>query len=160
MMVGPMAGWGDCENSEIILNDPLMIAEISPRLEDHNVDKGGLSETLSALADEAARHFEKVLEEVAGCYEHTIAVTHVPPSGKAAWFRCKTSSDDFVPYFACKVIGDVLTRIMQAHRQSKLTVLCGHTRGGGEIQVLDNLRVLTVEGRYRQPPLDRILEFE
>ena len=67
---------------------------------------------------------------------------------------------DYLPHFACKAVGDVLTRIMQAHPQSKLTVFCGHTHGGGEIRVSDNLRVLTGEARYGQPKVERILEVE
>ena len=47
------------------------------------------------LADEAARHFERVLEEAASSYEHVVAVTHVPPDREAAWYQGKTSSDDF-----------------------------------------------------------------
>ena len=156
-------GWadgrlGDYENTEVILNDHLMIAEISKWCDDFRVDKHGLGETLATLAEEAARHLERVLEEAASSYEHVIAVTHVPPYKEAAWYQGKTSTDDFLPYFACKAVGDVLTRIMQAHPQSHLTVLCGHTHGGGEIQVLDNLRVLTGEARYGQPKIQQIFE--
>ena len=101
-----------------------------------------------------------MLEEAASRYEHVVAVTHVPPYKEAAWYQGKTSSDDFLPYFACKAVGDVLTKVMKEHPQSRLTVLCGHTHGGGEIQVLDNLRVLTGEARYGQPAIQRILEIE
>lgn len=158
-------GWadgrlGDYENTEVILNDHLMIAELSQWFENYSLDKKGLSETLFALADEAARHFERVLEEAASHYEHVIAVTHVPPYKEAAWYQGKTSSDDFLPYFACKAVGDVLTKVMKEHPQSRLTVLCGHTHGGGELRVLGNLRVLTGEARYGQPAIQRFLEIE
>ena len=158
-------GWadgrlGDYENTEVILNDHLMIAEISKWCDDFRVDKNGLGETLAVLADEAARHFERLLEEAATNHEHVIAVTHVPPYKEAAWYQGKISSEDFLPYFACKAVGDVLTKVMQQHPQSRLTVLCGHTHGGGEIQVLENLRVLTGEARYRQPVIQRVFEIQ
>jgi len=158
-------GWadgrlGDYENTEVILNDHLLIAELSQWFKNYNLNKNGLSETLFALADEAARHFEKVLEEAAGRYEHVVAVTHVPPYKEAAWYQRKTSSDDFLPYFACKAVGDVLTKVMKEHPQSRLTVLCGHTHGGGELQVLENLRVLTGEARYGQPAIQQVLEID
>lgn len=156
-------GWydtrlGDYERTEIILNDHLLIAEIAPWFKNYTLDKDGLRKTLLALADEAARHFETVLEEAAGHWEHVVAVTHVPPYREAAWHQGKTSDDDYLPYFASKTVGDVLTRIMQAHPRSSLTVLCGHTHGGGEIRVLDNLRVLTGEAKYGEPKIERILE--
>jgi len=156
-------GWadgrlGNYENTEVILNDHLMIAEISRWCDDLRVDKNGLSETLFALADEAARHFERLLEEATSNYEHVVAVTHVPPYKEAARHQGKTSGDDFLPYFACKAVGDVLTRIMQAHPQSTLTVLCGHTHGGGELRVLENLHVLTGEAQYGRPEIRRVLD--
>jgi len=156
-------GWadsrlGDYENTEVILNDNLLIAELSQWFVDYRLDKNGLREALLILADEAARHFERVLAEAANSYEHVIAVTHVPPYREAAWYQGKVSHDDYLPYFACKVVGDVLTRTMQAHRHSRLTVLCGHTHDGGAIHVLDNLRVLTGKARCGQPKIVEILD--
>ena len=50
--------------------------------------------------------------------------------------------------------------VMQAHPNSKLLVLCGHTHGGGEIAVLDNLRVLTGEAEYGRPTMSRLLDIQ
>ena len=115
---------------------------------------------MTALADEAARHFKRVLQEATSRYQHVIAVTHVPPFRKAAWYQGKTSNDDFLPYFACKAVGDVLTKTMKACPQSDLLVLCGHTHGGGELQVLDNLQVLTGEAEYGNPVIQRVFDVE
>ena len=158
-------GWadgrlGDYQNSSVILNDHLLIAELSRWHEDFSLDKLGLSNTLTTLADEAARHFEALLEEAASKYPHVIAVTHVPPFREAAWYQGKTAAADYLPYFACKAVGDVLQEVMQAHPQSRMLVLCGHTHGGGELQVLDNLRVLTGEAQYHHPAIQRIFEVE
>ena len=158
-------GWpdgrlGDYENSKVLLSDHLLIAEISQWYRNYNLDKRGLKETLTNLANEAARHFEGVVTEAAAKYRQVIVVTHVPPFREAAWYRGKTSGEDYLPYFACKVAGDVLERTMQAYPQSKLLVLCGHTHGGGELQVLDNLQVLTGEARYKHPVIRRVFEIE
>ncbi len=158
-------GWpdgrlGDYWNSDVILNDHLLIAEISKWYEGFVLDKRGLSETLIALADEAARHFERVVEEAASRYRNIIAITHVPPFREAAWYQGKVSGDDFLPYFACKVVGDILQSVMEAHTQPNLLVLCGHTHGGGELQVLDNLQVLTGEARYKKPVIQQVFEIE
>jgi predicted MPP superfamily phosphohydrolase len=55
-------------------------------------------------------------------------------------------------------VGEVMQKVMRAHPTSNLLVLCGHTHGGGELQVQDNLRVLTGEAQYGKPRINRILE--
>jgi Icc protein len=156
----PDGSLGNFRGTEVILNDHLLIAEISRWYQYFHLDKASLRATMTALADEAARHFGRVLEEAAAGHPNVIAVTHVPPYKEAAWYQSKTSSDDFLPYFACKAVGDVLTKVMKEHPQTRLTVLCGHTHGGGELQVLNNLRVLTGEARYGQPAIQQVLEIE
>jgi 3',5'-cyclic-AMP phosphodiesterase len=47
---------------------------------------------------------------------------------------------------------------MQAHPKSNLLVLCGHTHGGGELHVTDNLRVLTGGAEYGKPAIQRVVE--
>ena len=115
---------------------------------------------MTALADEAAGHFATVLEQAASQYPNVIAVTHVPPFREAAWYQGKTSNDDFLPHFACKVVGDTMLAVMKKHPNSQLLVLCGHTHGGGEIQPVDNIRVLTGEAEYERPRISRVLEIE
>jgi hypothetical protein len=39
-----------------------------------------------------------------------------------------------------------------------MTVLCGHTHGGGQAQILPNLRVLTGGARYGRLELQQVLE--
>ncbi len=70
----------------------------------------------------------------------------------------RTSADDFLPYFSSKAIGDVMQKVMQTHPRSYLLVLCGHTHGDGQLQVLDNLRVLTGDAEYGKLKLLRRLE--
>jgi hypothetical protein len=156
-------GWadgrlGDYDRSDIILNDHLLIAELAVCWNGVDVDKRRLKPILEALGDEAAKHFEQVLETTASQYSNVIAVTHVPPLREAAWCQGKSSNDDFLPHFASKVVGEVMVKVMEAHPTSKLPVLCGHTHGSGELQVLDSLRVLTGEAEYGRLKVNRILE--
>jgi hypothetical protein len=41
-----------------------------------------------------------------------------------------------------------------------VAVLCGHTHGGCEVQIMDNLVVLAAESEYGEPVVQRVLEFE
>ena len=158
-------GWadarlGDYRNSNVILSDHQLIAEIARWFDGSSLDKPGLLQTMTSLADEAAGHFATVLDEAAIKYPNVIAVTHVPPFREAAWHQGQTSSDDFLPHFACKVVGDIMRAVMREHPTSNLLVLCGHTHGGGEFLASENIRVLTGEAEYGKLQISEILEIE
>ncbi len=42
----------------------------------------------------------------------------------------------------------------------QMTVLCGHTHGSGDAQILPNLRVLTGGAVYGRPGVQRVIEVE
>ena len=158
-------GWadgrfGDYWNTNVALTDHVAIAELATWHDGYSLDKENLLKTLVSLADEAARHFDKVLREAVSQYRHIVAVTHVPPFREAAWHEGGVSDDDHLPYFACKAVGDVMRRVMEDHPQSNLLVLCGHTHGGGCLQVLDNLRVLTGPAEYEHPEIQGVLQID
>lgn len=158
-------GWpdgrlGDFEGTQVILSDHSLIQEITSSYQYFHLDKHGLRATMTVLADEAARHLQQVLEEAAAKCDTIIAVTHVPPFREAAWYEGEVSGDDYLPYFACKVVGDVMRQVMSSHPQVKLLVLCGHTHGGGRFQAATNIEVLTGEARYGHPAIERVLQVE
>lgn len=158
-------GWydgrcGDYQGTKVVLNDHTLIAELARSYKYLYLDKYGLLATIRYLADEAACHFRRVLEEAVTKYEEIIAVTHVPPFRAAAWHEGKISDDDFLPYFACKVVGDVMKEVMAPHPQTNLLVLCGHTHGGGEVQITRNIRVLTGEAVYGKPVVQQVFDLE
>ncbi|MBN2294337.1 MAG: metallophosphoesterase [Pirellulales bacterium] len=158
-------GWadgrcGDFWKSNVMLSDYMLVAELSKWYVDFTLDKEHLIEVLHTLAQEAARHFEKVLVDAVDRYRNVIAVTHVPPFREAAWYEGKVSDDNYLPHFSCKVVGEVLEKVMQAHSQTNLLVLCGHTHGGGRLQVLDNLQVLTGAAKYKEPAIQQVFEIE
>ena len=146
-------GWadgrlGDFEGSDVILNDFLLIDELRCWRDSHTLDKPALRRVLELLGDEAAGYLRSVLAPAAEKYPQVIVATHVPPFREAAWHQGRPSSDDFLPFFACKAVGDVLLELAQSHPGCQILVLCGHTHGGGEVQVLENLRVVTGPAEY------------
>ncbi len=150
-------GWGDGRLGHywglaVHLNDWRLIGEFI------GLDPARRLETLHALGDEAAAHFATVLPEALERFRHIVVVTHVPPFREACWYDGRISDDNWLPHFTCKAVGDVLARMMAAHPEHQMTVLCGHTHGAGEAQVLPNLRVLTGGALYRKPALQRVLE--
>jgi Icc protein len=159
-------GWGDARlgdfyGSEVLLNDFFLIEELSRFSGALGVlDRQPLEQALRALGDEAAEHFARVLPEAFQTHRRVVAVTHVPPFREAAWHQGKYSDDDWLPFFAAKAVGDCLLDVMASRPDRELVVLCGHTHGGGQAQLRDNLQVLTGAAEYCEPAIQQLFEFE
>jgi hypothetical protein len=137
-------GWGDgrlgnYQSSDVMLNDWTLIKEFGGLYE----DRPERLAKLHALGDEAAAHFRAILPDALRRFRHVAVLTHVPPFREACWHDGQISDDNWLPHFSCKAVGDVLLEAMNAATNHRMTVLCGHTHGGGEAQILPNLRVLT-----------------
>jgi Icc protein len=159
-------GWadarlGDFYRSDVLLNDFLLIEELKRwDLSTWQLDRPLLEARLHALGDEAADHLARVLPEALESHRMAVVVTHVPPFRQAAWYQGRYSDDAWLPFFACKAVGDVLLEVMRRRPDRELLVLCGHTHGSGQTQVLENLRVLTGGAEYQKPTIQEIFEFD
>lgn len=91
-------------------------------------------------------------------FPHVIVATHVPPFRETCWHEGRISDDDWLPFFTCQAAGDALSEAMSAAPDRRMTVLCGHTHGGGEADVLPNLRVLTGGATYGRTEVQRVVE--
>ena len=158
-------GWadgrlGDLDGSDVILNDFLLIDELKHWRDHLMLDKPALRQALEALGDEAAGYLKNVLAPAAKQYPQVIVATHIPPFREAAWYQGRPSANDYLPFFSCKAVGDVLLEAARSHPRCQFLVLCGHTHGGGEVQVAENLRVVTGPAEYGRPEIQRIVEVE
>jgi 3',5'-cyclic AMP phosphodiesterase CpdA len=159
-------GWGDARlgdfaRSNVSLSDFYLIEDFAVAVKHPMfLDKFALRPRLERLGDEAAEHLARVLPEAMAAHRRVVVLTHVPPFRKAAWYAGTQSDDNWLPYFACKAVGDVLLGVCAAHPRCELLVLCGHTHGVGETQIAENLRVLTGGARYGQPEVQREFEFD
>ncbi|MCK5340468.1 MAG: metallophosphoesterase [Desulfobulbaceae bacterium] len=152
-------GWGDArlgdyDNTRIKLNDFRLISELT------GLSKEDLRNTLQRLGDEAADHFRAVLPKALEIAGHVVVLTHVPPFPEATWHEGNYSDNDWLPFFSCKAVGDVLFESMQNNPHKRMTVLCGHTHGGGKSQILPNLVTLTGQARYGYPVIQEIFEWD
>lgn len=146
------ARFGDYANSQVMLNDYLMIAEL------RDLNRTQRLTRLNSLGDAAAEHFRNLLPQALGRFRHLLVLTHVPPFREACWHEGKISGDDYLPHFSCKAVGDVLVEMMQARTEQKMTVLCGHTHSSGEVEILPNLLVRTGAAVYGRPQIQDVLE--
>jgi Icc protein len=143
-------GWGDGrhgdpEGSRVMLNDWRLIEEFQGH---------GAAERLVLLrrrGDEAAAYLAPVLDDALARFAHVLVATHVPPFRAACWHEGGISGDDWLPWFTCKAVGDVLHAAASARPEREIVVICGHTHSGGEVQILPNLRVVTGGAQYGAP---------
>ena len=152
-------GWGDAregnyQNSPVALSDFFLIEELT------DLPREELVRVLRRLGDESASHFRNVLPQALASHRKVVALTHVPPFREATWYDGEISNDNWLPFFCGKAAGDAMKDIMSAHPEGELTVLCGHTHGEGQCQILPNLRVVTGGARYGNPGIQPILELD
>ena len=153
-------GWGDARlgnfaGSQVFLPDFITIKDLSGVYQNRRL----LRQRLEALGDESASYLARVLPEALARYRRVVLVTHVPPFREAAWHDGRPSDDDWLPYFSCRAVGDVLLDVMRRHPSCNLLVLCGHTHGSGEARMLDNLLVRTGGAEDRRPRIHQMLHF-
>ncbi len=149
-------GFGDARlghglTTPVVLNDHLLIRELA------GLSRPELVETLRALGDQEATRLREKLTLVRDA-EHVIVATHVPPFREATWHEGRASDDQWLPFFSCKAVGDVLEAHARAHPRTSLTVLCGHTHGSGVARLADNLVVYTGGADYGSPVVAGVLE--
>jgi 3',5'-cyclic AMP phosphodiesterase CpdA len=152
-------GWadgrlGDYARSLVMMHDWKLIEELA------SLDKSARWEALKGLADEAAEHFRRLLPDALERYREVFVLTHVPPFREACWHEGNISNDDWLPHFTCRAAGEVIREIAAAYPQRQITVLCGHTHGGGETRLAPNLNVITGGAEYESPEVARVFEVE
>jgi 3',5'-cyclic AMP phosphodiesterase CpdA len=153
------SGWadgqyGDYTGSRVQLNDYRLISELAW------LDRDTRGAKLAGLGREAADHISRVLPDALGRFQHVVVLTHVPPFREAAWYDGELCDDEWLPHFACRAVGEALLDIARDFPDRRLTVLCGHTHGDGEAQMLPNLRVITGAARYGQPQVQSLIRVD
>lgn len=118
-----------------------------------------LRERLRQLGDEAAQHLARILPEALSTHERVVIATHVPPFREASWYEGRNSTPPWLPFFCCRAVGDVLLAVAERYPRQGLLVLCGHCHGTGDVQIRENLRVLTSGTEPCSPQMQAILEF-
>lgn len=151
----PDARLGDYEGSKVFLPDFVTIEDLAAVRH----DRPTMQRLLADLGDRAARRVAEILPQALARFPKVVLATHVPPFRQAAWHDGRPCDDDWLPYFSCQAMGDVLLAASEAHPQQKLAVLCGHTHGESRVAVRDNLLVLTGAAEAGKPTVQKIFNF-
>lgn len=148
-------GWGDARLGNVAytrveLSDFHLIRDLA------GTSRRARHTVLQRLGDEAAAALRALVGQALEVARHVVVATHVPPFRESCWHEGQISSDDWLPYFTCAAVGDVLRELMSAHPAARMTVYCGHTHSGGEAEILPNLRVVTGAAKYGSPTVQTI----
>jgi predicted MPP superfamily phosphohydrolase len=152
-------GWGDARigsynNSPVELNDWVHIDDL------RFLDKPTRLGKLRALGDESADQLRKLLDEALRKFSRVVVLTHVPPFKETCWHDGKLSDDDWLPWFTCRAVGDVLAAAAERNSDKRIDVYCGHTHGGGTAQIRPNLAVHTGAAEYGKPMTQNVIEVQ
>jgi predicted MPP superfamily phosphohydrolase len=153
-------GWADGRlgnyyESPVVLNDSLMIADL---FQVKMLGRSQLLEKMQQLADHDATNLqENLMQAVMEHPKRIIILTHVPPFKEACMHEGRISNDNWLPYFASKISGDVLTSLCTAHPDIDFLVLCGHTHGMAKYCPLTNLTIEVGHAEYNKPKIQRII---
>ena len=152
-------GWGDSRygdyaQSSVRLNDHLFIQELA------GLTPSKLRQRLIDLGDEAAAYLQETLPKALDQFRRVIVLTHVPPFKEACWYQGRLSNDEWLPFFACQAVGDVLRNLMEQRPEQHVDVYCGHTHHQGTASILPNLRVFTGAADYGAPHVNKVIEIE
>ncbi len=143
-------GWGDArlgapDTTPILLNDFRLIEELAWK------PTPARNALLRELGDESAATLATTLHEALREHSRVIVATHIPPFAEACWHEGELSNDDWLPFFTCDAVGQVLLRAAEAHPGKQLEVYCGHTHSPGVAELRPNLVVYTGGARYGHP---------
>lgn len=153
-------GWadgrlGDYQNSRVTQNDARMIVDL---FQEKIMGKFQLLKKMQQLADTDAMCLQKDLAQViAKKPKKIIVLTHIPPFKEVCFHQGKTSSDDWLPFFASKVMGEILIKIASENPDVDFLVLCGHTHSSAEFSPLKNMMVKAGAAEYYQPKIQEVL---
>jgi 3',5'-cyclic-AMP phosphodiesterase len=149
-------GWGDARagspgTTRVHLNDFVHIAELA------DLPPHVRRIALQRLGDAAAAHAEALLPEALDRFEQVVVLTHVPPFLEACRSKDQTD-DDWLPFFTCQALGDVLYHAMLKRPDRRMMVLCGHTHVVATARLLPNLLVRTAGAAYGDPVVQGVFQ--
>lgn len=136
-------GWGDarCGN----LESRIKLADWSWIRDLEGLASGPSRQRVEALNTCGSNEAATLRQQLARIEpsDELVVLTHVPPFAEACWHEGNQSEPDWLPWFTCIAVGDVLLEYAARVPSTRITVLCGHCHGRGEYQAAANLMIRT-----------------
>ena len=150
-------GWadgrcGDFLSSSVRLNDYVYISELK------NIDPEERLKRLNRLGTEAAQIIGRRLKQALDQYPHVVIMTHVPPIAEASCYGGHPADDNWGPHFVCQALGDTIREIAPSYPKNNILVLCGHAHHGADVQMMENVRVVTGASKTGAPHIQGLIQ--
>ncbi|MFT3694542.1 MAG: metallophosphoesterase [Kofleriaceae bacterium] len=135
-------GWGDARcgdlDSTVQLSDWKLIDDFKKAKDDRNARV----DICKRLGGNEARALRDKLSTTSEA-KQLLILTHVPPFPEACVYGGEISTAPWLPWFTCISTGEVLLQHAQAHPETQMLVLCGHSHGAGSFHPAPNLEIRT-----------------
>jgi Icc protein len=153
-------GWydallGDPMNTNMALNDWNHIIEF------RNV--GGMANRAAVVAEsrklshKAASYVMTAIKGATRYYKSIVILTHVPPWAEASWNGSAPATNQSLPFYTSKMMGDMLRDAAKSFPSVSFTVLCGHSHTKRTYQVTSNMICHCGEAEYGSPTPQDVL---
>jgi len=158
-------GWfdgllGDAKGSDVILSDFVLIKDLkilyNPVFWGVVGGRDRFLKKVQELGEQSANEARLKLLQALRLRKTVVFATHFPPFKEACWHEGSVSNSNWLPWFTCKAMGEMLLEVASEHPKNQILVLCGHTHSSGAYQALGNLRVLTGKAIYGAPDISGI----
>lgn len=154
--------YGDYANSPVVLNDSRLIKElddsipVTGTLAERNAS---LLKAMQLLADEDAFNLsEKIAATLKEDPKKIIVLTHIPPFPESSLYQGKIAGDDYLCFYTCKAVGDVLMKFAEENPMVQFLVFCGHSHNEALYEPLSNLTVKTGAAEYYEPCIQEVFD--
>lgn len=149
-------GYGDAKNSTMLLNDWRFIEEFASVNALSNKTKR--LELMQKLTQESIEHLFLNIKAATRYAKKIIVVSHPPPFVEVTQYNGNPSSNDSLPWFACRALGDMLKSAAISYPNIQFLSLSGHTHSGTKAQIMNNLQSCVAHAVYTKPEIQFVLD--
>jgi Icc protein len=123
-----------------------------------NGNKATIVTLARKLAHEGVTHVHNGIKAACRYHSNIVVLTHYPPFAQAHIHEGRPGDANAMPWFTCKMMGDMLMDAAKAFPHVNFTVLAGHTHGKADYKPANNLTVHVGASTYGAPQLQSTLE--
>lgn len=136
-------GYGDVNASNVAIRDFHEIMNFS------GMDKNHIVSNCRRFAkNDVDLLFTQISDALKESPKRILVLTHIPPFAGNVISNGVMADSNHLPWFACKMLGDMLYRLADENQNVEFKVLCGHAHSSAVVTPLKNLTVNTGHAEY------------
>ena len=153
-------GYANWFKSDLKMHDYSCIVELNLFYNPKNL----VFQMLKKLSQESADYVYEQGSQALKTHKHLFIATHFPPFREASVWNGEISSEETMPNFSSKAMGDAILKLAVQNPDKQITVLCGHTHVGLEknhvCKPASNVLCYTGSASYESPKISETFTIE